>query len=349
LERLMDRRRYAAVAEFARAALEQDPGQPEACSLLLQALESSGQIDEVASVHYDAAVRALEQHRRHDAVLKLCMSIQAAPDSPGTAWRMERLLQTADAHSQADLDVVAGMYGDLKRRSTTAASAFESLARRVKRSLWRRLPTLMLHEHQRIEVKWQTPRGVETITASELAGAVARGDRDLVEQFRIWAANQHGESRQTALQAIEGANAFLPGARRALSGCTRRILVDGSNVAWFGCSVDGGPDPDNIRHVRQKLLEDGFFPVHVIGDAALPFQVSTPERILRWELCGEITLVEGRTDADEVLLQEARRWRCPIITNDQMRDLDPDGDCDRIGYSIGPGGVVLQEMGETRT
>ncbi len=142
---------------------------------------------------------------------------------------------------------------------------------------------------------------------------------------------------------IEGAHAFLPGARRVLTGPTRRILVDGSNVAWWGQTSDEGPDLENIRALRHKLYNEGYFPVVILADAALPYQVKEQERLNRWILRGEIHLVEGRTDADETLLQEARRWNCSIVTNDLMRDHDPEGSIPRISFAIGPGGVDLKD------
>ena len=124
-------------------------------------------------------------------------------------------------------------------------------------------------------------------------------------------------------------------------GKTRRVLVDGSNVAWYGRGAGDGPDLETIRQVRTKLFSEGYFPVTVLADAALPWQVKDADKFRRWELRGEVSLVEGGTDADDKLVLEARRWKCPIVTNDQMRDVDPAGECERITFAVGPGGVTL--------
>jgi hypothetical protein len=341
--RLLQRRVYGAVVEFAREAWEIEPDNLVAFGWLIEALSKDGRLEETARVYYDVAARAEAEGHHELAVEALCESVQRAPESPDRAWRMEKLLQTADPTSDHDLDHIARLYGWLKRESMGARVDFELLARRIRRSLWRRLPARLVIEHQKSAVEWPGPDGWEPLSASDLAAAVASSDVDLVERFRKWAATQRDETRQMVSQVIEGAAAYTPGARRVLMGSTRRVVVDGSNVAWWGRSPDAGPSLDNIRVVRQALFEQGYFPVEVLADASLPFQVRETDRLRQWELRGEIAFVEGRTNADETLVQEARRWECPIVTNDQLRDVDPDQRCSRIGFSLGPGGVVLDE------
>ena len=346
VERMMRKRAYQAVAQFAREAWELDPDNQLVFGWLLDALALDGRHDESAGHHYDAAIRALGQSDRDRGIAELCLSVRAAPESPDAAWRLEKLIQSVEVSSQKEVERVAELYGYLRRESASAASEFESLARRIKRSLWRKLPSYMAREHRKVVVDLPGDQGMRSVSASDLATAVAAGDASLVEQFRRWAAAQRAQDRQGALQVIEGAEHYLPGARRVLTGITRRVLVDGSNVAWAGRSGETRADLDQVLAVRQKLFEAGYFPVVVLADASLPWQVRDPQRLDAWLLRGEITLVDSRTDADHTLWREARRLDCPVVTNDRMRDLDPEERFERIGYVIGPGGVRIDDTRE---
>ena len=342
LQRLIEKRLFDAAAAYAREWLDLDPVNPVPRKLMLEALTLGGSAEEVGQYHYHAGATALAENRRQEAVAEFCESIRAAPGDADVTWRMEKLLEITDAGSRAEVEQVAQLYGELLRTSLDAAKTFESLARRLKRGLWRRLQPALVVEHKRVEAPWPGAPG-GSLSASQLAAAIAAADESLVDPFRKWAAGQSGEVRQAALHVIEGANAYLPGARRVLSASTRPVVVDGSNVAWDGNNQESGPNLENIRAVRQKLLEAGFFPIIILCDASLLFQVKNPDRLNRWELRGEIRFAQSRTDADLSLLTEARRLECPIVTNDLLRDHDPQRRYSRIAYFIGPGGVTLDE------
>jgi hypothetical protein len=239
---------------------------------------------------------------------------------------------------------VARLQSDLRRASSAARSRFEGLLRQKRRKLWRLLPEALTEEQRGLEVPWAGGNNRDTLSAADLSSAIMSGNRELVERFRRWAA-ESGTNRQDARQLIEGAERLVPGARRLLSGPVRPVVVDGSNVAWHGQPSDGKPDLDNIRQLRQKLFESGFFPVIILADASLPWQVENSDRLYRWVLRDEIGLVDSQVEADEPLLAAARMLGCPIVTNDQLRDRDPARHVSRIGYAIGPGEVSLDEVG----
>ena len=319
IARLMERGQFDAVIAYAREAWELDAADERAEGWLIRALREAGYAEDLAELYYQKATREQERGRTTEAVEALCESIRVAPDGEKAGWRMERLLQVADPVARQQVELVAALYGDLKRENATAAGQFEGLARRLRRKLWRALPTAAAEESRRVSVPWPAiPGGV--LTPSLLAGEIAAGNLSLVQEFRRWAARAHGEAREMAGQLITGAEAALPGARRALTGPTRRILVDGSNVAWTGQPREAGARLENLRRVRESLLREGYFPVEIIVDASLPWQIDNPERLRQWDARGEIRVADAGIEADDLLVSEARRWGCPILTNDRMRE-----------------------------
>ncbi|MDQ2732090.1 MAG: hypothetical protein M3Y56_10555, partial [Armatimonadota bacterium] len=180
-KRLMEKRRFTAVADYARELWERDRSSAAAFGALVEALQAGGQQEEAARLYYEVGTQALAEGRHGNAVEAFAQSIRCAPESPDAAWRIEKLLRIAEPSSREDLESVARLYGELRRQSFEAASTFETLARRLRRSLWRRLPALMTEEHKRVAVTWTSGGKTAELSASELAASVAAGDVDLVD------------------------------------------------------------------------------------------------------------------------------------------------------------------------
>lgn len=121
-------------------------------------------------------------------------------------------------------------------------------------------------------------------------------------------------------------------------------VVDGSNAAWFDQEslVNGRPRLRPLLGLRRVLRGQGYFPILLYADAPLPYTIDEPERLREMAARGEITIVDGGVDADEILLRAAKQWKALLVTNDHMNDWDPLGEVPKIRFTIAAnGGVIL--------
>ena len=129
---------------------------------------------------------------------------------------------------------------------------------------------------------------------------------------------------------------------------TRTVIVDGSNVAH---STEGErPMLENIRVIREKLIEEGYVPV-VLADAALRHQIDDGAGFEALVDDGTIKQAPAGTDADYFILSFARELDANIVSNDRFKDrLDafPEIDKRMIRYMIVNGEVVFERRTHRR-
>lgn len=95
------------------------------------------------------------------------------------------------------------------------------------------------------------------------------------------------------------------------------VIVDGSNVAHS--SEGDKAQLDNIRVVRDKLIEEGYEPV-IVADAALRHQIDDEPAFEQMVESGEIKQAPAGTDADFFILSFARELDAGIVSNDRFKD-----------------------------
>ena len=94
-------------------------------------------------------------------------------------------------------------------------------------------------------------------------------------------------------------------------------IIDGSNVAHFGEGDEGSLD--NIRVVREKMVEEGYDPV-VVVDAALRHQIDDSRGYEQMVEDGTIKQAPAGTDADYFILSFAREFDASVVSNDRFKD-----------------------------
>jgi hypothetical protein len=185
----------------------------------------------------------------------------------------------------------------------------------------------------------------EPVTANALLAAIDAGNTAIVDLARgalgrlLSAGGQQYDRVIAALSAAGADETYLRPLTKAPRG---PVVVDASNVAWHdeGRGMGDRPRLKHILQIRSTLRMRGFFPVVLITDAPLPYTIDDRDSLRRLMGRSEVTVVDTGTDADEVLIREARRLRAPIVTNDYMADWDPDGEIEKIRYAISTGGTV---------
>jgi hypothetical protein len=98
---------------------------------------------------------------------------------------------------------------------------------------------------------------------------------------------------------------------------SKTVIVDGSNVAHS--SEGDKASLENIRVVREKLIEEGYEPV-VLADAALRHQIDDENGFEALVEAGTIKQAPAGTDADYFILSFARELDANIVSNDRFKD-----------------------------
>jgi hypothetical protein len=188
------------------------------------------------------------------------------------------------------------------------------------------------------------------LSPRRIVRAVDSGEEKLVEQVRAGIAewrrrdksgNQYADALLAAIEKIS------PAVSVPLRHTPREaVVVDASNVARRT------PDPLVLETtgrvayliaMRDHLLREGYFPVILIADANLGYQIDDPTAYL--SLMDRRILIEvpGGESADETLIWEARQRRAPLVTNDRLRDWQQNkGDIHRLEFVILPDRILLQ-------
>lgn len=101
-----------------------------------------------------------------------------------------------------------------------------------------------------------------------------------------------------------------------------KIFVDGSNVARNnGDSASGDkPKAKNIQLVIEKIREFGFKDIVVLCDANLEHEIDDKEVFDDLKELKLIKNVPFKTDADEFIINYAKKFETRIITNDRFKD-----------------------------
>ena len=96
---------------------------------------------------------------------------------------------------------------------------------------------------------------------------------------------------------------------------TRKVVVDGSNVAHEETSDDGAPRVANIVRMRQELVRLGYSPTIII-DASLRHDIDDPEQLEGLIDNGIVHQAPADAEADYFILETARREGSLIVSND---------------------------------
>ena len=128
----------------------------------------------------------------------------------------------------------------------------------------------------------------------------------------------------------------------------KTVIIDGSNVAH---STEGEKASlDNIRVVRDKLIEEGYQPV-ILADAALRHQIDDAPGFEALVESGTIKQAPAGTDADYFILSFARELDANIVSNDRFKDrvaAFPEIHKRVIRYMIVNGEVVFERRTQRR-
>ena len=102
----------------------------------------------------------------------------------------------------------------------------------------------------------------------------------------------------------------------------KKVIVDGSNVAWNEGSKDQGDKAHakNIKLVVKSLKEKGYSDIEVIVDASLRHQVDDLDIFAELAIKGILKEAPANRSADEFIIKYAKDKNAYIVSNDTFKD-----------------------------
>ena len=194
----------------------------------------------------------------------------------------------------------------------------EQTARAAKKAAKPVVPVSEAMEMRSAGMSISLPRthGKLSHTLAQIITALIHNDVTLINNVRDGLARlaTNKEKEREALRALLGAG--IP--KTVLTGPLRPAVVDGSNIANMSPQRKGRLI--YLEQVRRAAWDEGYFPVIIIIDASLPYQIDAPEALFAMVERGEVEMVPPGTSADERLIAAALELHAVVITNDRLTD-----------------------------
>jgi flagellar biosynthesis GTPase FlhF len=184
------------------------------------------------------------------------------------------------------------------------------------------------------------------ITARELVDDINRNDEEKV--FSIIQAldalrEQNSDAYRMFIGRVREAGRYYA---RVITTETTRVLVDASNVARYEKDARGRGQLCNLLAMREELRRRDCFPIKLIADASLPFNIDERGELLAMAKRGEVEIAPTGVEADEILAREARRTGAYVVTNDRNFHLKvaPDFEPPRLAFRARDGVIELEDF-----
>lgn len=335
--RLLGRGSSDTALAIAEDVLRIEPKNVTALEIAVECHRQQGNRTAALTAARDLTLAALEQSDLRRATEALAGMLSVDPDSTLVPTATRPYIATLKG-SAAEIGRIAPLFARLRGANP---GVHRRLTQLINEHLPPNLAAAILASDTPLGIGDPLPLNVSPpITAIALIAAIDAGSAQTVDAVRdaLAALRQKGglayqQTLSAISQAADGDESYLRPVQRGTRG---PVLVDASNVAWYDDArgISDRPRLAPLLLVRTTLRTRGYFPIYLLGDAPLPHTIDDRERLRRMLQRDEITVVSPGTDADEVLLREARRLGAPIVTNDYMADWDPGGEVEKIRYTI---------------
>lgn len=321
-------------ANFLSPFLRAHPEADLVREVLAEAHEALGATEMAITGFCILARKRLRLGNLGEAVLFVCRALVCSPDHPEAHRCLEEVKRAASCR-QGELP--HAVLRHLERAAQRAPRARELLRAVVASTQGREALCITLDT----PVEWPQGRRSFTATPRWVLDAIDANRVEAVERAQKGLSMLRTHRPDVYAAVMARLNEHDPSYSRVLSGKTRPIIVDGSNVAWQGSEGGERPRLANLLGVRRELRAHGFFPIRTFIDAALVYQIDRRAELETLIGRGEILVADPGTDADEQILEDARSLRAAVVTNDRMEDHDREGRVPKVRFDIEPGGPVV--------
>lgn len=332
---------HAAVRAFCETVKRTDQGNMHAAFLLEQAYARMGLSSEQAMECLHIASRLIEMGEPGDACAFIVRSVEADPSCKGTSELLAKAIGRLDL---SDDSIVARIRGVMARIKMANPTAYRQIKRASAKTGYARAlgdDSDGMHPDKALNLN-DGGRPIQTSIRRIRADIDANR---VTEIESIRRALQRLRQTDSGLfsKIIKGIDAESRWCSSVLTGNTKSVVVDGSNVAWHGDLKR--PKLRNLLDMRTELRALGYFPIWIYVDAALAYQIDDQAQLDKLIEAGEILPAESYTDADEVVIRHAKRTSSPVVTNDRMLEWDPYNEVRKLRFTIDRLGISLYERG----
>lgn len=335
ITRLLHHRRHAAAIQFLEEFLMKSPQDFHAHELLCRAYIETKTEDGALAECCWVTDWFLARGRMANAAYYMCAAIEIDPRSTRALRLIDTLVKRVDTK---DAEIIEELRRALRKFRARNPEAYKIVSAEIARADLKRHQALegkpVPKIHKDTLLSFEAGGRKESISASSIIRAINSNETTLVEFVRK-AMDKLKATAPAQYKTIVGVlEAQDAGISETLSGRVKPVVVDGSNVAHAYVSTSGKPRLQNILLLRQKLRRLKYFPIIIYADANLRYKVDQRGSIEQFIESQEILPVDSGTDADETIIREARRRKCPVITNDRMIESDPNNEVEKIRFDV---------------
>lgn len=343
IEELLKAKNYPSVIDFLSALVEHTNDDTLPHEYLVRAYRSTHQAELQVKELKWLGRRYLNSGSVGAAVDRLCRALAVGVDSPAVRTRLSEVFHRTDCRNEKRMSELRRTMTRIRSAHPTVYEEAILLAKAVSPALAARLETIQSAPHIDRIFTLQFHENVKNLSPRHIIHAINRNDVKTVEFVRE-ALKTLRQSKPDDYQAVYDAIQQEDASCCVTLGVdTEPVIVDASNVAYHLPTPEGKPRLRNITVLRRALRQNSYFPVHIFADAALPHQVDRPSDLLQMVELGELDLVDPHTDADETIINHAKRLSCPIVSRDQMADWDPERQVTKIRFQLGEDWAELLE------
>ncbi|HUV05034.1 MAG TPA: hypothetical protein VMX94_07995 [Armatimonadota bacterium] len=332
---------YQAARVFCETLKGSEPESLHAHLALEHVYAKTGVRDKQADECFWIANHLSEKGEAARACAFVCRALEIDPAHQDSQIQFEQVLAKVRTSDESTISAIRSVLIKLKLSSPPAYQGACRIVRRMGRQYSRALESQprVLHVDKILDLSYG--RKSVQMSVRRILEAVDGNDVAVVAFVRSALANVRASKPALYRSVMESLEAQDRSCAAAIIRGTEPVVVDGSNVAWH--EIKEKPRLQNILDLRSELRSEGYFPVYIYVDAALPYQVDQRSALQGLIDLGAVVAVDSRTDADEAIVEQARRLSCPVVTNDRMSDWDPEGEIPKVRFAIDRFGVTIYD------
>ena len=330
---------YQAARVFCETLTQSDPNSLHAHLALEHVYARTGVRDKQLTECLWIANHLSERGQATRACAYACRALEVSPESTEARKMFREILGRIGTTDESAVTAVRGLLSRLRTSSKSAYTAAREVLEKLGKQYLRTydIHPEVLHVDKIIDLT-DGSRSLQ-MSIRRIMEAVDANDVEIVKFVRQALANLKISNPVLYRNILQSLLAYDRSCVTAVLRDTQPVVVDGSNVAWH--DIKEKPRLQNILDLRSELRSEGYFPVYIYVDAALPYQVDKASALQQLIESGAVVAVESHTDADQAMMEQARRLACPIVTNDRMTDWDPEGEIPKLRFSIDRFGVTI--------
>jgi len=338
---MLKNRSYQAAKVFCETLRESEPESLHAHLALEHVYAKTGVRGSQADECLWIASHLNERGQPTRACAFACRALEIDPTHHEAQAQFKQVLAKISVSDESAVSAVRGLLCRLKVSSPPAYREIAKIVKRMGKQYSRALESQpkVLHVDKILDLSYG--RKSVQMSIRRIMEAVDANDLAVVEFIRLALANLKASKPALYRSIMESLEAQDRSCTAPIIRGTEPVVVDGSNVAWH--EMKGKPRLQNILDLRTELRSEGYFPVYIYVDAALPYQVDRRSALQQLIDAGAVVAVDSRTDADEAITEQARCLSCAVVTNDRMADWDPEGEIPKLRFAIDRFGVTIYD------